>query len=154
MAVLLSFIWMYALKCVAGCIVWVSIFGLIGIFIAMGLIFLYNAGKLSSVSDYTGYLGLPTYEANSNYDIYGYICFGVSGILLIVLMCCCSRIRLAVAVCKAAGQFVSSVCMIVMVPIWQTLLVIILWAFAVVAIIYLASAASFVLVSGDVFTSI
>lgn len=69
-------------------------------------------------------------------------------------MCCCSRIRLAVAVCKAAGQFVASVCSVVLVPIWQNLFVIILWVASIIAIIFLASAAEFQIVSGDVFTSI
>lgn len=145
---------MYALKCLAGCIVWLSIFGIISIITAMGVIFLFNSGKLAAYDTYTGYLGIPTYSANSNYDIYAYICFGIAGVLFIVLLCCCSRIRLAVAVCKAAGQFVASVCMVVLVPIWQTLLVACLWGPALVAVIYLASSATFMHKTGDVFTSI
>lgn len=78
--------------------------------------------------------------------------------LLIVLLCCCSRIRLAVAVCKCAGQFVARVCGIVLVPIWQTLFVIVLWVAAIIAIIYLASSATFVARqtdgNWDVFTSV
>jgi len=133
---------MYALKCLAGCIVWTSIFGLIGSIFAMGVIFYYNSGKIgSNYSSYIGYLGLPTTTANDNYDIYAYICWGVGGLFLIVLFCCCSRIRLAVAVCKAAGQFVATVCSVVLVPIWQTLFVIILWVAAIIAIIWLASSA-------------
>jgi hypothetical protein len=73
---------------------------------------------------------------------------------LIVLLCCCSRIRLAVAVCKAAGQFVASVCLIILVPIWQTLLVVCLWVPALIAFIYLASSATFKQFNTDVFTSI
>lgn len=132
---------MYALKCLAGCIVWLSIFGIIGFITGLGVIFLYNSGKLAAYAEYTGYLGIPTYAANSNYDIYSYICFGIAGLLLIILLCCCSRIRLAVAVCKAAGQFVATVCLIVLVPIWQTFLLACLWAPALIAIIYLASSA-------------
>jgi hypothetical protein len=145
---------MYALKCLAGCIVWLSIFGIIGFIAGMGVIFLYNAGTFAAYDSYVGYLGIPTYAANSNYNIYGYICFGIAGVLFIVLLCCCSRIRLAVAVCKAAGQFVASVCLIVLVPIWQTFLVAFLWAPALLAIIFLASSATFTHISGDVFTSI
>lgn len=48
----------------------------------------------------------------------------------------------------------ASVCLIVLVPIWQTLLVGVLWAVAIVAIIYLAASATFTHTSGDVFTSI
>jgi hypothetical protein len=44
LAVILAFVWMYALKCLAGCIVWVSIFGIILTFAGVGVIFLYNAG--------------------------------------------------------------------------------------------------------------
>ena len=151
--VIVSFVFMYVLKCLAGCIVWTSILGLIAGIFALGAIFYYNSGKIT-MNNYTGYLGLPISTANDNYDIYAYICFGIGGVFLIVLLCCCSRIRLAVAVCKAAGQFVASVCAVVLVPIWQTLFVIVLWVAAIIAIIMLASAAEFQYVAGDVFTSI
>lgn len=59
-SVILSFIWMYALKCLAGCIVWGSIFGIIGILSGIGLIFLYNAGELGSIDAYTKGVGIPT----------------------------------------------------------------------------------------------
>jgi len=75
--------------------------------------------------------------------------------LLIITLCCCSRIRLAVAVCKAAGQFVVAVCMIVFVPIFQTLILLGFWVACLAVMIYLVSAASFVVVnSTDYFTSV
>ena len=144
---------MYALKCLAGCIVWVSIFGTIAFFIGAGIIFLYNAGVIPS-STYTGYLGIPTMSAGRNYAVYGYISFGIAGFFLILTLCCCSRIRLAVAVCKAAGQFVVGVCLIVLVPIVQTLITLGLWAACLVAMVYIISAAPFVSTSTDVFTVI
>jgi hypothetical protein len=147
---------MYALRCLVGLIVWLSLFTLIFGIAGLGVVFLYNSGTLSNYvpTSFTGYLGLPTATANSSYSIYGYICFGISGLLFIILLCCCSRIRLAVAVCKAAGQFVASVCSVVFVPVWQTLQVIVLWVAAIIAIIYLAASAQFTYVSGDIFTSI
>lgn len=126
----------------------------------MGVIFFYNSGKLAGFasSSYVGYLGLPTATENANYDIYAYISWGIAGLLFIILLCCCSRIRLAVAVCKCAGQFVARVCSIVLVPIWQTLLVIVLWVAAIIAIIYLAASATYVPTQSsgtyDVFTSV
>ena len=143
------------MKCLAGCIVWLSIFGIIGFISALGVIFLYNSGKLANYASYTGYLGIPTYSANSNYDIYSYICFGIAGLLFIILLCCCSRIRLAVAVCKAAGRIVATVSLIVLVPIWQTFLIACIWVRALIAIIYLASSVEFKQIgTTDVFTSI
>jgi len=71
-----------------------------------------------------------------------------------MLFCCCSRIRIAVAVCKTAGQFVSHTCGIVLVPIIQTIVNLGMWAVCLVALLYLISAATFTYTSGDVFTSI
>lgn len=151
---------MFALKCLAGCIVWTSIFGLLFAIIGLGVIFFYNSGKMAgfAASSYIGYLGLPTATENANYDIYAYISWGIAGLLFIILLCCCSRIRLAVAVCKCAGQFVARVCGIVLVPIWQTILVVVLWVAAIIAIIWLAASATYVPTqssgSYDVFTSV
>jgi hypothetical protein len=146
---------MYGLKCLAGCIVWLSIFGIILFFAGAGVLFLYNAGVLASVSSYTSYLGIPTLSTNSNYAIYGYISFGVSGLFLIIMLCCCSRIRLAVAVCKAAGQFVAGVCLIVFVPIFQTFITLGLWGACLVAMVYIVSSTTFISDAGvSVFTTI
>jgi hypothetical protein len=146
---------MFALKCLAGCIVWLSIIGIIAFFAGAGIIFLYNAGILTPLANYQSYLGIPTVSStySSYYDIFGYICLGLSALFLLVTLCCCSRIRLAVAVCKAAGQFVSGVCLVVIVPIFQTLITLCLWAACLVVMVYLVSSTSFVY-RGDIFTNV
>jgi len=47
-AIVVSFIFMFLLRCLAGCIVWVSLFGIILFFIGIGLLFLYTAGKIGN----------------------------------------------------------------------------------------------------------
>lgn len=147
---------MYMLKCLAGLIVWTSIFGIILLFAAVGLIFLYNAGVISGVSTFNSYLSIPTISGGTTeqYSIYGYISFGFSGFFLLMLLCCCSRIRLAVAVCKASGQFVAHTCSVILVPIFQTILNIGMWAVCVVSMLYIVSSATFTGSSSSVFTSI
>lgn len=49
-AILISFIFMFMLRCLAGCIVWCSLFGIIFFFIGLGLVFLYNAGYLGAAA--------------------------------------------------------------------------------------------------------
>lgn len=73
---------------------------------------------------------------------------------MIVILCCCSRIRLAVAVCKAAGQFVVAVSLIVLVPIFHTLIALCLWGACLVVMVFLVSTAQFVTTTTDVFTII
>jgi hypothetical protein len=154
MAVVMSFLIIFLLRWFVGIIVWVSILGIITLLAAIGVIFLYNGGALSSYSSYIGSLGIPTLSASSYYNYYGYAIFGVVGVLLILLLCCCSRIRLAVAICKAAGGFVTSVPQTVLVPIFMSMLVIAFWGYALVVIVYLMGSATYVYTSGDVFSSI
>lgn len=155
-AILISFFFMYMLRCLAGCIVWCSIFGIILFFTGAGLVFLYNAGVITGFGNYSGYLSIPSSSASQkNYEVYGYISFAFAGLFLLITLCCCSRIRLAVAVCKAAGQFVASVCTSVLVPIFQTIFALGLWGGCLVVMVFLVSTANFYIASNsDYFTSV
>jgi solute carrier family 44 (choline transporter-like protein), member 2/4/5 len=153
--VLISFIFMFCLRCLAGCIVWCSIFGLIFFFIGLGLLFLYNAGYLGAASGVATYVGVPSFSGTSaNNAVYGWICIGLGCFFFLVTLCCCSRLRLAVAVCKSAGQFVASVCSSVLVPIIQALFAMMLWGGSLVVMVFLVSSTGFVATSGTYFSSI
>jgi len=153
MAVLIAFIFMFLLRCLAGCIVWLSLFGTIFVLLGLGLIFLYNAGYMSAAASVATFLGVPSINTGYNEPI-GWTLIGVSAAFFILVLCCCSRIRLAVAICKSAGQFIVGVCLIVLVPIFQTSLVISLWAGCLVAMVYLVSAASFTTTGATYFTTL
>jgi len=66
LALLIAFIFMFLLRCLAGCIVWVSLFGTVLFLLGLGLIFLYNAGKLNAIASVATYLGVPS--INSQYN--------------------------------------------------------------------------------------
>ena len=147
---------MYTLKCFAGLIVWLSAIGIVVAFALAGFVFLSNAGVINISSVASGYLSIPSIDGatDTTYEILGYVAFGLAGFFLLLLLCCCSRIRIAVAVCKAAGQFVSHTCFIVLIPIIQTIINLGMWAVCLVVLLYLVSAAPFSYSSGSVFTSI
>lgn len=157
-AVLVSLLYMFLLRCLVGCIVWGSILMTIALFAGLGVIFLVNAGKIGN--SYVKYLGIPKLSGSDYYATYGYICFGISGAILILLLCCCSRLRLAVAVCKVAGQFVIRVCQAAFVPIVLFLILVGMWAACLVCMVYLLSVTNFVAIQNvtssnwDVFTTV
>lgn len=155
-AIVVSFIFMFCLRCLAGCIIWFAVLGIIVFFALAGVVFLYNAGKITGLGTYSGYLSIPNSSGGqANYDIYGYICFGLSGLALIITLCCCSRIRLAVAVCKAAGQFIVGVCTAMLVPVFQTFFTLGLWGGCLVVMVFLVSTANFTVAnSSDYFSSV
>ena len=59
-AVVISFIYMFLLRCFVGCMVWGSLIGIFLLLIALGIIFLYNGGAIASTVDSIGYLGIPS----------------------------------------------------------------------------------------------
>lgn len=151
---LAAFFVMFFLRCCAGCIVWLALFGIMFLLVGTGLIFLYNAGYMQSASNVASYLGVPAVDSAYNEPI-GWTLIGIGCFFLIVILCCCNRIRLAVAICKSAGQFVGSVCTIIFVPIFQLILAFALWAGALVTMVYLVSSATFIVANtSDYFTSI
>jgi len=153
-AIVMSFVIIFLLRWFVGVIVWASIFGIILLISAIGIIFLYNGGALAAYSSYTSSLGIPTLSASDYYNYYGYVAFGIVGVLLLLLLCCCSRIRLAVAICKATGGFITRVPQTMFVPILMTLAIVAFWAIAIVIIVYLMGAATYTSNTSDVFSSI
>ena len=156
MSVFISLLFLFLLRCLVGCIVWVSCIGIILVFAGLGAIFLYNGGVFSgTAATYAGFLGMPTLSGSDYYATYGYICFGLSGVFLILLLCCCNRLRLAVAVCKVAGKFVIRVCLITLLPIFLSVILIGMWALCLLAMVYLLSVTKFTIAnSTDLFTSV
>lgn len=145
---------MYTLRCFAGLIVWTSVIGIIVVFALAGLIFLYNAGVISS--SYVTAFNIPTISGatQTQYQVFGWISISLACIFFIMFLCCFSRIRLAVAVCKTAGQFVAHTCSIILVPIIQTAFIIVMWVLCIVALLYIISCTTFVASSSNVFTSL
>ncbi len=146
---------MFFLRCLAPCIIWLSIILLILLMAALGILFCYNGGAISRDS-YVGNLGvqIPSLPPNSYYNIFGYICFGLCGLFFLLTCCCFGRIRLAVRICGTAGRFVSEVCQAVLVPIFMGLLTFGLWVACIIAMLGLIGEADFVAKQGDIFTKI
>lgn len=152
LAIIISFIFMFLLRCLAGLIVWLSIIGTIAFLAGLGFIFYYSSGKMGGSISYMGY-SMPTVQSDEYLAYYAYALWAVSGLLLILLLCCCNRIRLAVAVCKCAGKFIVEVCSTMFVPIIMSFITVIMWVVCAIAMIYLVSSASYVARS-DVLSSL
>ncbi len=155
LSVVLSIIFMFFLRCFAGCFVWVSLILIIGTLVGLAIVFLYNGGAISRDS-FIGNLGIsiPNLPTSQYYNIFGYITFGVAGFILLLILCCCSRIRLAVALCGIAGKFIAQTCQVVFVPIIMGFFVFALWVGAIISMVCLIGTATFVVNGNDVFTSI
>ena len=59
--VVLSFIFMYTLRCFAGLLVWLSSFGIILVFGLAGIVFFYNAGIITTTDSTSGWLSIPNH---------------------------------------------------------------------------------------------
>lgn len=72
-------------------------------------------------------------------QIIGGICLGVAGISLLVFFCIFNKIRRAVAIMKAASDFVREQCLIILLPIVKFIIICGFLAFWVVVSLYIYS---------------
>lgn len=129
-AFVLGFFYMAFLRYCAKIIAWVSILGLLAC-LGGGGYYLFTQKDTASASSY-------------NYYLYGsYTMYGLAAFYLLVLLCMCSRIRLAIAIIQTTADFVGSTCRVYCIPVIFFFIVIVWYA-------YWAFTAIFVFSSGSV----
>lgn len=91
-AFILGMLYLVILRCCAGVLIWTTIFAIIAI---------------TGGGGYWLYTHKDTYEESDNnykYMQYGaYALWALSGLFFLMMICCCNRIRLAVAIMKVTG---------------------------------------------------
>lgn len=127
-AFLLGFVYMWFLKCCGKLIVWFTVF--LGFFVLLGLaIFMY----------YIAY----TYEAgdsNRDYLLYvSYSIFGLCLVYLLILLCCCNKIRLGIAIMQTTTDYINSTTRIFWVPVFFFVVIGIWTAYWWISAIYIYS---------------
>ena len=146
---------MFLLRCFACCFIWTALFLILGVLLGAAFVFLVNGGVISQ-PEFVGNFGIsvPNLPSFSYYNIFGYVCFGLSVVVFFIILCCFGRIRLAVALCSIAGEFISSTCTILLVPIIMALAVVVFWVFALFGMVTIIGTAEFVVKGTDIFTGI
>lgn len=105
-AFLLGMIYMGFIRCFAGILIWLSIIGIIACLGGGG----YWVWKYKD--------HYSTTDNNYKYLQYGgYALWGLDGVFLILVLCCCSRIKLAVAIMKVTGSFIMNVPQTLLMPL-------------------------------------
>lgn len=108
--------------------IWTSLL-LIAVLIGGGGYYMYNRkDKYAIDSD------------NYNINLYGsYTLFGLCGLYILCMLCCCSRIRLAIAILKAAAEFVNSNLRIFLLPVFFVVITIVFFAWWLATGLYVYS---------------
>lgn len=95
-AVILSYLYLFIVRCLGGIIIWVSIVLGWCILVAGGFYTYFYARPTYAVDD-------PTYK----YLEYGsYVLWGLAGLEIIMIVCCLSAINLGIAVFKTTAQYI------------------------------------------------
>lgn len=111
-AVVTAIIYLLILRCCAGVMIWMSILGILGA-MGGGGYWLYFTKNTYATDD-------PTYM----YMQYGaYALWACGGLFLLITLCCCSRIQLAVAIMKVTSSFIYRTPTIIILPILFLILV-------------------------------
>jgi hypothetical protein len=144
-AFVIGFIYMVLLRYCSGVLTWFAILAFIAGTAILGWRFYDNATKVASE---TGSISSTDNSETSTsktilaQKIIAYVCWGVSGFTFLVVLCLFNRIRLAIAIMKAAADYVKATPSVFIVPPVTVLILLVFYAFW-------SSAAIFLVSSGD-----
>jgi hypothetical protein len=122
----LGFLYMVLLKWMAKCIIYVSIVMIFVLFLASAGLCYVQAGKMDDDDE------------NKKYVTYGaYILFALTALYVIVMLCLCSRIRMAIAIFQVTADFMKATPSVFLVPIVFLLIAVVFLAIWIVSAIYI-----------------
>jgi len=150
LAFVLGFIYMIFVRYCAGIFTWISILGCIVLFAVLGALLYKNASDLTSLytSTYSGGSVNTSTNSSQSRKILAYICWGLSGLVLLMTICLYSRIKLAIAILKTAADFVKAVPTVYLIPPFMLICLLLFFAYAGITGIYLFSSGDPVQKSG------
>lgn len=141
-AFLLGFVYMILLRHCAGVMTWLSIIGVISALAVLGGLYYTGANNMKAmVATYKTSGGSANSIENSTTSrrVLAYICWGIAGIILLGVICLFGRIKLAIAILKAAADYVKANPFIFLVPPVMLILLLAFYAYSGITAIYLFS---------------
>ena len=126
-ALVIAAFYLLLLRYCIGVMVWLSIFTILGLLVAFGIV--------CHVSAYYVFDGASDDDTQTTLYVIAIIFYCASGVFLIYILCMCNRIRLAIAIMKSGTIYIKDVWQVLMVPpvmFVLTLGIYIYWVFAVV----------------------
>jgi hypothetical protein len=126
-ALVIAAFYLLLLRYCIGVMVWLSIFTILGLLVAFGIV--------CHVSAYYVFDGASDDDTQNTLYVIAIIFYCASGVFLIYILCMCNRIRLAIAIMKSGTIYIKDVWQVLVVPpvmFVLTLGIYIYWVFAVV----------------------
>jgi hypothetical protein len=96
----------------------------------------------------------PTTDAYKTNLYAAYTCFGLLGLYILCMLCCCNRIRLAIAIMEATAEFVRKNLRIFFLPFMSFFVIVAFFAWWIVTALFVYSVGSIEKGSSDFFPNI
>jgi hypothetical protein len=153
-AFVIGFVYMIFLRYCSGVLTWFAILAFIVGLSVLGWRFYENAKKLESSSQSMS-SGNDSESSTSKTvlteKIIAYICWGVAGFTFLAVLCLFNRIRLAIAIMKAAADYVKDTPTVFLVPPVTVVILLIFYAFWTSAAVFLVSSGDAVRMESSAF---
>jgi len=107
-ALILGYVYLFVMRCLGGAIVWLMIILTEACLLAAGGYCWYIRTKKYTPEDQPAYKYLA---------IASYVLWALSGLIIIAMFCCCSAIKIGIAVMKATSKFVAGNLRIFLIPL-------------------------------------
>lgn len=142
-AFVLGFVYMYFLKFCAGIMIWVSIIGIFAVCCVFGALYYTGADSTSDLANaYSSSSDDDTSsvdDSSTSQKALGIFLWAIAAIILIMVCCLYTRIKLAIAIIKTAADYVTDTPTVFLVPPVMLLVLLAFYAYWGISAIYLAS---------------
>ena len=137
----------------AGVMTWGSIFGMFAIFLVLGGLYYVGASDTEDMLDkYKTAAETGTVEKSKGSQLaLAYICWICAGLILLTVLCLWGRIKLAVAILKAAADYVRKTPTCMLVPPLMLIVLILFYTYWGITAVYLFSSGDDVRLAGSAF---
>ncbi|KAI9204340.1 plasma-membrane choline transporter-domain-containing protein [Polychytrium aggregatum] len=148
-SVLVAFLWVWLMRWLAGIFVWISIFVANAIFIGGAIwLYFYWQGRLTSYNSLSpaNQLQILDWEVKGSEAAFIVVAV-IAGILLLVTLALWKRIDIAVGIIKETSHAIQRMPMIVFYPLVMWVVWLVLLAYFIIVMLYLASPTSVVVIT-------
>lgn len=155
LAIFLGFVYMFFVRFCAGVMIWGAIFGIWITSVILGAFYYTGAKSISDLSSTyaTGSNSSGTNSSKTTNYVLAYTAWAFAGIMFLFVCCTYSRIKLAIAIIKAAADYVKSTPQIMLVPPVMLLVLIGFYVYCAISAIYLFSSGDSTKLAGTQFGS-
>ena len=136
-SILVSFVWIFLLRCLTGCIVYLVVFLVPVLLVGIGVWLFLNGDVASTLQT------IKETESLSAGQITAFVLWAIALIIILIIIFLFKKLKQAVQMIKISAKALGSNCVVVFIPILSMIIALVFWALIIVSSVYTYTSSDF-----------